>query len=64
MLSTGKSGVTFFYFIQDVCVEATTGSGKTLAFGLPIFEILKRSVPETTEISKHDVFALIMAPTR
>ena len=50
--------------MQDVCVEATTGSGKTLAFGLPIFEILKRSVPETTEISKHDVFALIMAPTR
>jgi len=64
MTPVQASSIPYFLKNKDVCVEATTGSGKTLAFGLPIFEILKRSVPETTEISKHDVFALIMAPTR
>ena len=45
-------------------MEATTGSGKTLAFGLPIFEIIRRALPENGQVSKHDTYALIMAPTR
>lgn len=44
-------------------MEATTGSGKTLAFGIPIFEIIRRCLGESTP-GKHDTFALIMAPTR
>jgi superfamily II DNA/RNA helicase len=49
---------------QDVCVEATTGSGKTLAFGLPIFEIIKRTIGDATEIGKYNTYALVLAPTR
>jgi ATP-dependent RNA helicase DDX55/SPB4 len=48
-----------------VCVEATTGSGKTLAFGIPVFEMLARKLREgETSLSKHDVGALIISPTR
>ena len=46
---------------KDVCVEATTGSGKTLAFAIPTLEMLLRRDPP---LSKHDVGALIVAPTR
>lgn len=35
--------------------------GKTLAFGIPIFELLKRS---PTTYTKNDVGALVIAPTR
>lgn len=48
---------------KDVVVEAITGSGKTLAFVVPILEILlKRNRSE--KFKKHDIGALIIAPTR
>ena len=61
MTPVQASTVPLFLKNKDVCVEATTGSGKTLAFGIPCFEILKRS---GSELRKHDVGALIVAPTR
>lgn len=46
---------------KDVAVEAVTGSGKTLAFLIPIMEkLLAREEP----LSKGDVGAIIIAPTR
>jgi ATP-dependent RNA helicase DDX55/SPB4 len=60
---TPVQGATIPLFMtnKDVCVEATTGSGKTLAFVLPIYEILNR---RTEKLKKHQVGALIIAPTR
>lgn len=42
---------------QDVLGQSHTGSGKTAAFGLPLLDILSRSVSNQTE-------ALIILPTR
>lgn len=53
--------IPLFLNHKDVLVEATTGSGKTLAFAIPIFEILLRSMTTTR---KHDVGALVIAPSR
>ncbi|WP_204524700.1 DEAD/DEAH box helicase [Litchfieldia alkalitelluris] len=41
---------------KDVIAQAQTGTGKTLAFVLPILEKI--------DVSKHDVQALILTPTR
>uniref|UniRef100_A0A6B2L0K8 ATP-dependent RNA helicase n=1 Tax=Arcella intermedia TaxID=1963864 RepID=A0A6B2L0K8_9EUKA len=46
---------------SDVVVEAPTGSGKTLAFVIPIVEKL---LSLETPLTKHEVGALIITPTR
>ena len=46
---------------KDVCAEAVTGSGKTLAFLIPILEILQA---RSTPLTKHEIGALIISPTR
>ena len=43
-----------FWKHHDIIGQARTGSGKTFAFGIPILH----------EIEKHDIQALIIAPTR
>lgn len=53
--------IPLFLNNKDVCVEATTGSGKTLAFCIPVFEILHRY---ESDISKNNVGAMVIAPTR
>ena len=65
MTPVQATAIPLFLQNKDVCVEATTGSGKTLAFGIPVFEMLARKVREgETSLSKHDVGALIISPTR
>lgn len=46
---------------KDVAVQACTGSGKTVAFLIPAFEMILRSEDPW---GKHDVGAIIIAPTR
>ena len=53
--------IPLFLSNKDVCVEATTGSGKTLAFAIPCYEILLR---RSDVLRKHEVGAMIIAPTR
>lgn len=53
--------IPLFLKNKDVCVEATTGSGKTISFCVPVFEIL---LPNKVTLRKHDVGALVVAPTR
>jgi ATP-dependent RNA helicase DDX55/SPB4 len=45
---------------KDVAAEAITGSGKTLAFVIPILEMLEKK----KTISKHEIGAVIITPTR
>ena len=61
MTPVQATSIPLFLQHKDVCVEATTGSGKTLAFGIPIFEMLHVISPP---LQKHDVGAIILAPTR
>ena len=56
---------------HDVIGKASTGSGKTLAFGIPILEYyLELEETEssrsrsTSEVERHDPYALILSPTR
>lgn len=49
---------------KDVIVEAKTGSGKTLAFIIPILQIVMARSKQTTNLSTHDVLAVIVSPTR
>ena len=51
---------------KDVFVEACTGSGKTLAYLIPILEQLLKCNPTagTCQLRKHDVGAIVIAPTR
>jgi hypothetical protein len=46
---------------KDVAVQACTGSGKTVAFLIPAFEMVLRC---DDPWGKHDVGALVIAPTR
>lgn len=46
---------------KDVAVEAVTGSGKTLAFLLPVLE---RLLGRTEPLTKREVGAIIISPTR
>ncbi|KAJ8907080.1 hypothetical protein NDN08_003562 [Rhodosorus marinus] len=48
---------------KDVVVEAQTGSGKTLSFLVPMVQMLL-SVPQTEELRKRQVFAIVIEPTR
>lgn len=61
MTPVQRATIPLFMSNKDVCVEATTGSGKTLAFVIPVCEILMR---RATPLRKHDVGAIIIAPTR
>jgi ATP-dependent RNA helicase DDX55/SPB4 len=63
------AAIPLFLSNKDVLVEAVTGSGKTLAFGIPILEILNSkffsaSSSNKSVISKHNVGAMVVAPTR
>ncbi|XP_077968486.1 ATP-dependent RNA helicase DDX55-like [Styela clava] len=53
--------IPLFLRNKDVAVEAVTGSGKTLAFVIPMIEMLMR---KTKTIKKHEVFSIIISPTR
>lgn len=53
--------IPLFLKNKDVAVEAVTGSGKTLAFVIPIIEMMLNL---KVELKKHDVFAIIISPTR
>ncbi len=55
------AAIPLFLGNKDVLVEAVTGSGKTLAFGIPILEIL---LSKFRSGRKHDVGAVVIAPTR
>mmetsp|Transcript_21893 Transcript_21893/g.89073 ORF Transcript_21893/g.89073 Transcript_21893/m.89073 type:complete len:343 (-) Transcript_21893:131-1159(-) len=48
---------------KDVVVEAQTGSGKTLSFLVPMVQMLL-SMPQTEELRKRQVFAIVIEPTR
>lgn len=48
---------------HDVLAGAQTGTGKTAAYGLPLLQRLLESPTDRDEQS-HDVFALILVPTR
>lgn len=80
MTPVQSATIPLFLKNKDVCVEATTGlqpnkmsafnadhhipikgSGKTIAFGVCIFEIL---ISKDVQLRKHDVGALVVAPTR
>ena len=53
--------IPLFFQRKDVAAEAVTGSGKTLAFIIPVLETLYRL---TSPLSKHQIGALIVSPTR
>ena len=53
--------IPLFFKRKDVAAEAVTGSGKTLAFIIPVLETLCRL---TSPLSKHQIGALVVSPTR
>jgi ATP-dependent RNA helicase DDX55/SPB4 len=64
MTPVQASTIPSFLSHKDVCVEAVTGSGKTLAFGIPVFELLNRRIQDGSAFKRHEVGALVVAPTR
>ncbi|EGG20180.1 putative RNA helicase [Cavenderia fasciculata] len=62
MTPVQSATIPLFLSNKDVLVEACTGSGKTLSFIIPIIEILLKKQPE--ELTKHQVLAVIVTPTR
>lgn len=61
MTPVQEATIPLFLQNKDVAVQAVTGSGKTLAFLIPTVErIRKRATP----LSKQQVGALILSPTR
>ncbi|KAI8928985.1 P-loop containing nucleoside triphosphate hydrolase protein, partial [Entophlyctis helioformis] len=64
MTPVQASTVPLFMSHKDVVVEAVTGSGKTLAFLIPVLEILMRRYAEGRPLSKNQIGAVIITPTR
>lgn len=61
MTPVQEATIPLFLQNKDVAVQAVTGSGKTLAFLIPTLErIRKRETP----LSKQQIGALILSPTR
>ena len=61
MTPVQAAAIPLFFQRKDVAAEAVTGSGKTLAFLIPVLETLYRL---TSPLSKHQIGALIVSPTR
>jgi len=57
--------IPLFLGNKDVCVKASTGSGKTLTFVVPLIQtLLKVLASGETTFDKHEVAALLIAPSR
>lgn len=61
MTPVQEATISLFLQNKDVAVQAVTGSGKTLAFLIPILERIQR---KESSLSKHQIGALILSPTR
>ncbi|KAI6047163.1 DEAD-domain-containing protein [Pisolithus marmoratus] len=61
MTPVQASTIPLFMQHKDVVVEAVTGSGKTLAFVIPILE---RLIRRESKLSRNEIGALIISPTR
>jgi len=57
--------IPLFLGNKDVCVKASTGSGKTLSFVVPLIQTLLSVLKkEQVTYHKHEVVALLLAPSR
>ncbi len=59
MTPVQEATIPLFLQNKDVAVQAVTGSGKTLAFLIPVVERIRQRF-----LSKHQIGALILSPTR